>query len=229
MQRTGYSKMNELKLNFDAVLFDFDGTLADTSRGIFNSIRYALKQEGIPVGDETRLNYFIGPPLYDGFSHVYGTGKEQTARLVEEYRVYYSKEGVYQADLYDGMTEALDKLRAEGLRTAVTSSKPAHFLRVLLPHFGLEDRFDAVVGPELDNEIADKSDLCKKAVSLLGVPADRRAAMVGDRRYDMAGAAKAGLTAVGVTYGFGSAEELNGAGADVLAGSPAEVCRFILG
>lgn len=212
---------------FDAVLFDFDGTIADTSTGIFNSIRYALAQESIPVGDASALSYFIGPPLYDGFQHVYGVSHEQACRLVEEYRVFYANKGVYQCTVYPGVRELLTELHGTGAKLAVTSSKPLHFLKVVLPYLELDQLFDAVVGPDLNNENADKTSLCLSACSRLGVQADRRTAMVGDRCYDMSGAVKAGLTAVGAAYGFGSAEELRDAGAHCLA-EDAAALRSIL-
>ncbi|MEE1353324.1 MAG: HAD-IA family hydrolase [Acutalibacteraceae bacterium] len=213
---------------YRAVLFDFDGTLADTSPGIKNSIRYALGEKGIPVGDEKRLNYFIGPPLYEGFSHVYGTDKELTDELVRLYRVYYSDRGVYECALFPGSLEMLKQLRGAGLRLAVVSSKPAHFLKIVLPHLGIEDCFETVVGPELKNKSADKSFLIRKALEELGESASPQVVMVGDRHYDIAGARDAGVTAAGVTYGFGTKEELQAAGADFLADSAESLTARLL-
>lgn len=210
------------------VLFDFDGTLADTSRGIYNSIRYALGEAGIPVGDESRLREFIGPPLYESFETVYGVDPDEASRLVDLYRVYYGKSGVFECDLYPGVSELLEVLsssRTSGgpQSLAIVSSKPLHFLKVVLPHLGIDSCFDAVVGPELKNKNSDKSFLIDRALKTLGVPADHAAAMVGDRFYDMEGAVRAGITAIGVTWGFGPAEELTASGAEALAATPREL------
>lgn len=212
--------------NLEAVLFDFDGTLADTSRGIKNSIKYALAEKQIPVGDESRLNYFIGPPLYDGFSHVYGADEKLSEELVHLYRVYYAKSGVYECELYPGVRDMLDDLRKAGLRLGVVSSKPKHFLDMAVPHLGIAPYFTTVVGPELKNKNADKSFLIHQALDQMGAGS---AAMIGDRFYDIEGARRAGVTAVGVTYGFGTEEELKQAGADYLAQTPQDIYKFIVG
>lgn len=209
---------------YSAVLFDFDGTLANTSRGIKNSIRYALGEKNIPVGDESRLNYFIGPPLYDGFSHVYGADAELSEELVRLYRVYYGKSGVYECELYPGVQDMLEALKQDGLQLGVVSSKPKHFLDMAVPHLNIESYFTTVVGPELKNKNADKSFLIRQALKQMGV--ERGVIMVGDRFYDIEGARRAGVTAVGVTYGFGSEEELQKAGADFLAHVPGDIVKF---
>lgn len=211
---------------FEAVLFDFDGTLADTSRGIKNSIKYALSEKHIPVGDESRLNYFIGPPLYDGFSHVYGADERLSEELVSLYRVYYAKSGVYECELYPGVQDMLDGLKKAGLLLGVVSSKPKHFLDMAVPHLGIAPYFTTVVGPDLKNKNADKSFLIRQALERIGADS---AVMAGDRFYDIEGARRAGVTAVGVTYGFGTEEELKQAGADALAASPRDLYKYIVG
>lgn len=211
---------------FEAVLFDFDGTLADTSRGIKNSIKYALSEKHIPVGEESRLNYFIGPPLYDGFSHVYGADEKLSEELVRLYRVYYAKSGVYECELYPGVQDMLDGLQKAGLQLGVVSSKPKHFLDMAVPHLGIAPYFTTVVGPELKNKNADKSFLIRQALDQMGADS---AVMAGDRFYDIEGARRAGVKAVGVTYGFGTAEELKEAGADALAASPQDLYKYIVG
>lgn len=219
--------------NYTAVLFDFDGTLADTSRGIKNSIRYALREAKIPVGDESRLNYFIGPPLYEGFSHVYGADEKLSEELVRLYRVYYAKSGVYECELYPRVREMLEALQKAGLTLGVVSSKPKHFLDMAVPHLGIDSYFSAIVGPELKNKNADKSFLIRQALEQMekaGAPSKACSSviMAGDRFYDIEGAKRECLTAVGVTYGFGSAEELRNAGADFLAETPADITKFTI-
>ena len=208
---------------YNAVLLDFDGTVADTRPGIFNSIRYAMKADGRDVPAGADLDYFLGPPLYDSFSHVFGVDEKTAERLTDLYRVYYNEKGVFECALYDGIPELLDALRAAGIRTAVVSSKPTKFLNMLVPHFALETRFDAVIGPDLANKKADKTWLVQEALKTLGLPCDQSAAMVGDRRFDMEGAVRAGVTAVGALYGYGTREELLEAGAELLAAAPEEL------
>lgn len=215
--------------NYDVVLFDFDGTIADTSRGIKNAIRYSLAQKDIPVGDPAGLDYFIGPPLYDGYHHVYGTEDPLTSELVDLYRVYYGKQGVFELELYPGIKEMLVALKEAGVKTAVTSSKPLHFLEMAVPSVGVDVYFDAIIGPELKNKEANKTYLVHKGMEKLGVSAEDRVCMVGDRFFDVEGGKNAGVHAIGVTYGFGTAEELQSAGADFLAHSAKELKDLLLG
>ncbi len=211
-----------------AVFFDFDGTIANTERGIKNAIRFSLAEKGIPVGDPAALDYFIGPPLYDGYSHVYGTEEPLTSELVDLYRVYYQKQGVFELDLYPGIRELLEALKAAGIKTAVTSSKPLHFLQMAVPFVGIEDLLDAVIGPELHNKNADKTYLLGCALAQLSLQAGPDICMVGDRHYDVTGGKKAGASAIGVTYGFGSEQELLAAGADAIAHTPEELKSLLL-
>ncbi len=213
---------------YEAILFDFDGTIADTSRGIKNSIRYALAEKGIPVGDESKLDYFIGPPLYEGFSHTYHTNDADTDELVKLYRIYYAEKGVFECELFPGMKELLKTLHEKDVKTAVVSSKPLHFLKIALPHLGIDGYFDAVIGPSMDNTNADKSALVARAAEELGHPLDSQMVMVGDRFYDIEGAKRAGITAIGATFGFGSEQELLGAGADLLAEDAERLSRLLL-
>lgn len=201
---------------YSAVFFDWDGTVADTRRGIFNSVRYAIGEYGIPDRPDEELTYFIGPPLYDGFEHVFGAAPDLAVALTDTYRVYYRETGIFECDVYEGLGDLLRALRVAGVKTAVVSSKPKVFLDRLVEHFGLTDCFDTVVGPALDNHDSNKEVLVRAALRELDVPA-KRAAMVGDRHFDMEGAAAAGVAAIGVLYGYGTKEELLAAGARSVA------------
>lgn len=213
--------------HFSAVLFDWDGTVADTGPGIFNSVRYAARQFGLPDKTDEDLQFFIGPPLYAGFEHVYGVSPEASNELTDTYRVYYRETGIFECTVYDGMGDLLEDLHAAGVKTAVVSSKPKVFLDRLVEHFDLAGSFDAVIGPELHNHNASKTMMVNQALEELGVPPEA-AAMVGDRHYDMEGAKAAGTTAVGILFGYGTEEELCRAGADVICEQVVDLRGFLL-
>ena len=201
-----------------AVLFDWDGTVADTRPGIFNSVRYAIGQYGIADKPDDELRYFIGPPLYDGFEHVFGVSPELANELTDTYRVYYRDKGIFECNIYDGVGDLLRKLHDAGVKTAVVSSKPKEFLDRLVEHFGLADHLDAVVGPAMDNHNSNKTVLVNQALKeLMLLPST--VAMIGDRHFDMEGAKAAGVNAVGVLYGYGDRAEMEAAGADWIAPS----------
>lgn len=210
-----------------AVFFDWDGTVADTSPGIYNSIRYALRQFGMEDKPDDELRFFMGPPLYVGFEHVFGVSPERASELTDTYRVYYRETGIFECKVYEGLGDLLRELRNAGVKTGVVSSKPKVFLDRLVEHFGLTDCFDAVIGPELDNHESNKTVLVNQGLKeLMLLPSI--AAMVGDRHFDMEGAKQAGVTAVGVLYGFGTEEELCRAGADAICEQVADLRGYLL-
>ncbi|MBQ1369910.1 MAG: HAD hydrolase-like protein [Clostridia bacterium] len=210
-----------------AVLFDWDGTVADTRPGIFNSVRYAIGQYGIADRPDDELRYFIGPPLYDGFEHVFGVSPELANELTDTYRVYYRDKGIFECNVYDGVGDLLRELHDAGVKTAVVSSKPKEFLDRLVEHFGLAEHLDAVVGPAIDNHNSNKTVLVNQALKeLMLLPST--VAMIGDRHFDMEGAKAAGVNAVGVLYGYGTEEELCAAGADAVCEQVADLRGFLL-
>ena len=210
-----------------AVLFDWDGTVADTRPGIFNSVRYAIGQYGIADRPDDELRYFIGPPLYDGFEHVFGVSPELANELTDTYRVYYRDKGIFECNVYDGVGDLLRELHDAGVKTAVVSSKPKEFLDRLVEHFGLAEHLDAVVGPAMDNHNSNKTVLVNQALKeLMLLPST--VAMIGDRHFDMEGAKAAGVNAVGVLYGYGTEEELCAAGADAVCEQVVDLRGFLL-
>lgn len=211
---------------FTHVLFDLDGTLIRSEKGIIDSAVYALEKFGIRVEDRGELKKFIGPPVFTSFTQFYGFDEERAEQAVAWYREYYQREGIYAAPLYDGVREMLEELKAAGKKLAVVTSKPEEMTQVVLRHNGILEYFDAVSAPDKKERRSIKAKLTAAALEQLGVRDKRTAVMVGDRHFDMEGAAGAGIAAIGVLYGYGSAEELQEAGAAVLARTPDEVVRL---
>jgi len=206
-----------------AVLFDLDGTLTDPKIGITRSIQHALASLGkVPPGEDELL-WCIGPPLQHSFAKLLDT--EDPALLstaVARYRDRFSTVGLFENDLYAGIPEMLSGLRARGFRTFVATSKPRVFAERILDHFGLSPLLDGTYGSELDGTRSDKGELLAHLLAAESLDPEG-VLMVGDREHDMAGGAKCGIRCIGVTYGYGSEEELLGHGAAGLAGTPAEI------
>ncbi len=212
---------------YKAVFFDWDGTIADTSPGIFNSVRYAIRAFDIPDRPDEELAYFIGPPLYDGFEHVFGVSPEMANTLTDTYRVYYRERGIYECTLYDGIRDLLFALRTRGVKTAIVSSKPQVFLETLTDYHDLRDCVDVILGPELTNHVSDKTALVRRALEETAVRPEE-AAMVGDRKFDMAAAKTVGVTAVGILFGYGEEKELRESGADVICATSEDLTEYFL-
>ena len=213
-------------MKFDVVAFDFDGTVAESGRGIMASAADALRRMGKAVPGDEVLRKFVGPSLFWSFVELCGLNEEEAERAVGLYRERYGTVGLFEADIYPGMTPLLRALKDNGARVAVASGKPTEFLKRIIAHFGLADCFDAVEGSDPRSHSADKRAQLRSVVPE-GTPMER-VCMVGDRRFDIEAARALGAFAVGVSFGYGSREELEEAGADFIADSPAELSAFLL-
>ena len=211
-------------MEHDHILFDLDGTLTEPAEGITNSVCYALKKFGIESKPENELR-FIGPPLHKSFQMFYGMNEEDSFKAVDYYREYFAPKGIYENRLYDGMAEALDKLILKGYTLAVASSKPEVFVRQVLEYFHIDNRFEEIVGSELDGRRTDKAEVVAEALKRLDAVADD-CCMIGDRSHDIEGAHKCGVLAAGVLWGYGSREELKAAKADAIFESIEQMVRF---
>ncbi len=200
-------------MKYEALLFDLDGTLTDPAQGITNSVRYALRQHGYPIPDADTLLSFIGPPLVDSFSALCGTDFQKTRALVDSFRVYFKDRGILENRLYDGIPALLAALRASGYKLYVATSKPLVFARRVLSDFHIDTYFNGVYGSELDGTRDKKADVIRYLLENESELAGRPLLMIGDRKYDVLGAAELSIPTVGVSYGYGSQEELLEAGA----------------
>lgn len=213
---------------YQTIFFDLDGTLTDPGIGITNSVAYALEKFGISVSDRTELYKFIGPPLKESFAKYYSMNEEDCEKAVFEYRVYFKNGGMFENKVYDGVKELLEKLRNSGKTLVLATSKPEEFAIQILKHFGLFDYFDYVCGASMDGKISEKADVVRYALETSGNPDKKTAIMVGDRFHDIFGAKQNGLSSIGVTYGYGSFDELKNAGADFIVNDVNELLNVLL-
>jgi phosphoglycolate phosphatase len=204
-------------------LFDLDGTLTDPKVGITRAVQYGLRRVGVEVEDLDTLTPYIGPPLQDGFVELAGLSAAAAAVALAGYREYYAETGLFENTPYDGIVEMLDQLHTAGWRLAVATSKPTVFAERILEHFGMRAPFEQVAGASLDGSRRHKHDVISHALNLLGCTPDAGCVMVGDREHDIFGAQRIGIPAIGVTWGYGSADELTAAGADVLVDRVADL------
>ena len=212
----------------DFVLFDLDGTLTDPAEGITNSVAYALDKYGIEVADKSSLNVFIGPPLSESFRKYFKFSILQSVDAVTKYREYYHDRGIFENRLYEGITELLAALKDAGKCVIMATSKPTVFAERIADHFDFRKYFDIIVGSELDGTRIDKAEVIKEALRQAGDPSPERCIMIGDRLHDVVGAKKTGLPCIGVLYGYGSREELEETGADVIVNSVTELHEYLI-
>ena len=227
------------------VLFDLDGTLTDPMVGITTCVQYALAAAGIEEPDLQKLTPFIGPPLKQSFMEFYGFSDEKAEQAVEKYRERFKDVGIFEKEVYEGIPKLLSSLKKEGMLLSVASSKPEVFVKRILTHFSIDSYFDAVVGSELDGRRTDKKEVVAEALkrlyekdaemaeieetALFDAAKRKCTYMVGDRKFDIIGAKAEDVISVGVTYGYGSEEELLAEKPDFLAHSVDELKEILMG
>lgn len=208
------------------ILLDLDGTVTDSQRGIKNSVEYALNAFNIKVKDRNELDKYIGPPLRQSFMRFAGLSEENSNIAMKKYREYYGPKGIFENELYKGIEELLRELKERDKRVILATSKPWIYAEIILEHFDIKKYFDFVSGSELNGARTDKAEVIKYAVDKFGIEKDN-AIMIGDREHDIKGAHKNGIRALGVLYGFGSREELEQAGADIICADVKDLCDHI--
>jgi phosphoglycolate phosphatase len=203
------------------ILFDLDGTLTDPYSGITNSVKYALNKFDIIEENKTKLKLFIGPPLEKSFLEYYNFDKNDAKTAVEYYREYFSEKGIYENNLYEGIDTVLNELNIRNKNCIIATSKPEIFANQITEYFNINNYFKYIVGSNLDGTLSEKEDIIKYIIEKYNLNKDETI-MVGDRKYDIIGANKNGIDAIGVLYGYGTKEELE-------KENPKYLCTDIMG
>lgn len=215
---------------YDYVIFDFDGTVTDTGEGILKSLQYSFEQMGDPVPDLSDLKKFIGPPIHYSFVTFYGVKEEDVGKYIEKYRERYRKIGIYECCLYDGMLDTLKTLKENGVKIGIASSKPISLIYDVMNYLKITELFDAVVGTQFDDSNhSGKKDLVLQSMAELGADDKSRVLMVGDRYFDIDGAAGAGVDGCGVLFGYGNEQEFKEHGATYIVATAQEIVDIAIG
>ena len=212
---------------FDCILFDFDGTVFDTVEGITKSVRYALNKVGLDAELES-LRCFAGPPLADKFMEVYGFDRAAAEQAVRDYRERYRPIGMNECCVFPGIKDLLERLRAAGKTVGIATSKPQELAEELLRREDMLGLFQVICGSRPDGNDSAKWQVVQRAMELCGAVKENTI-LVGDTKYDVAGAHKVGIACVGVRYGYAAEGELEAAGADAIVEDLPELESFLLG
>lgn len=196
-----------MRSKYRIVFFDLDGTLTDSGPGIIDCVRRTVRYMDCPELPPDMLRRFIGPPTWSSFSVFCHLSPERTQEAVRYFRSIYGSEGVFNNSVYSGIPELLDDLHGAGALLSVATSKPHSMAHRVLDYFALSGKFDYVAAADESDKESDKERLIGSVLEKTGIlPA--QAVMIGDTKYDAAGARRAGVDFVGVLYGFGTEEEM---------------------
>lgn len=206
------------------IMFDLDGTLTDSGRAITSSVEYALSQFGINNQPQEKLRTFIGPSLFDSFKREYKMSDEDCEKAIRLYRSIYEDHRMYDVDIYDGIPELLQALKKKSYTVLLITSKPLRMAEKVLDKIGLATYFDHMIGPDPSDHSSDKKRLIEQAIQAYDLD-KKQCVMIGDTKYDIHGAVKAGVDSIAVTYGYGNIEEMKAAGATVFADSAKEIAE----
>ena len=207
-----------------AIIFDLDGTLTDSGEGIMNCARYTLEHYGLPIPCDEELRTIVGPPLHESFVR-FGIPAEEADEAVKVYRSRYLTVGKYENYPYPGIREVLEKLKALGHTLYVATSKPEATSVDILNHFELAGYFDIIAGASFDRSRSSKEDVIAYLLSQCGDYEEK--VMVGDTAFDVIGAKAHGIPTVGVSWGYGTVEEMEKAGAASIACTMDELFKML--
>ena len=213
---------------YDYILFDLDGTLTESAKGVELSIAHTMKTLSLPCPDLSDYTLYIGPPLEDTFRGMCAVPEHLVQDAMQIYRDYYDIVGMPNTRVYDGVFPMLDALRGSGCKLAVCTSKNEPVAEKVVAEQGLLAYVDAVCGSSVDGSRKAKADLIPYAMETLGCADRANAVMIGDTYFDAKGAHLCGVDFFGVTYGYGTKEAMERYGAKAFADTPDALLPLIL-
>lgn len=190
---------------YKTIIFDLDGTLADTSEGIYNCIRYAQKMMKLPPITDAQMRSHIGPPMHESYERNFHLSGADLEKAIGYHKEYALTKGLYEASLYEGIPELLSQLKKQGIHLAVATLKYEETAQKMLTFLNIAHFFEVICGALSDVKLT-KAQLLEKCIQLCHGTKDT-SLLVGDSSYDALGAQDAGIDFLGVTYGFGFANQ----------------------
>lgn len=209
----------------DYILFDLDGTITDSKPGVTKSIQYSLAKLGIEVADLDELTKFIGPSFRES-TMSYGLSEKDFKLAVQYYYEYFEEKGMFDNNPYPNIDKTLTVLKERGKKLAVATLKPVMFANQILDHFDLSRYFEFTIGSDLDSQSFGKKEIINECLERFDDSNKEKYVMIGDTKYDILGAKEAGISSVGVLYGYGLKEDLINAGADCLISNHEDILEL---
>ncbi|APX72011.1 HAD hydrolase-like protein [Companilactobacillus allii] len=215
------------------LFFDLDGTIINSEPGIMKSLKYMYNNTlGYVPHDDDTLRKFIGPTLGASFEKYDGIGLDdpKAREMFNTFKEYYAVDGWEQFKVYDGVKEMLMNLSGDGKQVFIATSKPETFAKKIIDQIGMKPYVRHVFGASDDEETRTlKEDVIAYGIKKTSINLNSdNLVMVGDRSSDIVGAHKNNLKAIGVTYGFGTREELDEASSEWIVNKPQDIVKLAM-
>jgi len=209
---------------YKAILFDLDGTILNTSKGIMDSIKYLINYKKLPCLSDEELRTFIGPPVQYSLTRFYGLTKEIAWEYANLFRDHYLKYNLYKAEPYDGIGNFLKYIKCNNYKLGLATYKRIDYANLILQHFGYIKYFDVVNGSDFDG-IFTKSEIIRRTIEEIGLDRSDEYVYIGDTVFDMKSAKDNNIDFIGVSYGFGFDGKTD-ASAEGMRGCVGQVCEL---
>ena len=210
-----------------AILFDLDGTVINSTDGIFNALFYMFEKVGQPKDSSDGFTRFMGPSIAATLRSEYGFSHHDADAAVMIYREYYAVKGLLECQTYAGIEPLLKKLKDCGKLIALATKKPEKFAVDIIEKLGLKEYFDVICGASLCDNDNSKVRIIERAMAMLEVTQEE-SVMIGDTKYDAIGANEARVDCIGVLYGFGQEKDLVDHGITMIAKDVTELSDMLL-
>jgi len=215
-------------MKYKYLLFDLDGTLVDTTEGVFKCAQHALKAFGINV-KLSDLTDFFGPPLTYSFTKLFNLSESDAEKAIKIYLERYQKHGFDESCVFPEIPELLKKLKDVGYKIGVATSKFEEHAIETLKHHGIYEYFDHITGANLDETISKKHEVIEEALKRFNITDNKNVVlMIGDMKYDIEGAKKVGIDSFGIYTGTAKCNEHESAGATYIAYSFKDMEEMLL-
>lgn len=212
---------------YKGIIFDLDGTLIDTSEGLFKSIKEAAASLNYNPPTDKDFRFFMGPPVMKSYREFYKLSETDALTLVTEFRKIYKEKHLYESKPYDGIFDLLKSVIDMGYKTSAATFKKESFAVNILTHFGFEKLLLSIHGSGTEGVLS-KADAVKLAIDDFGFEKSE-CLMVGDTENDYNAARDCGIDFLAVSYGYGfkTEEELSKCKYIGVAKSPMDIINFI--
>lgn len=195
-------------LKYKHIIFDLDGTLSDSRKGIINAAIYAYTQMGIKNLPVKEFNEQIGIPLQQYLAIANQFNKEQIELAVTHFRKYYAEKGAFENIVYPGIPELLQTLNKQGKKLYISTAKYEKYARVVADYFKFTPLLVDLAGADAGGYHATKTELTAKIIQNNNITELDKTVVIGDKHMDIEAGHNNGIDSIGVTYGFGTREEL---------------------